>query len=554
MKQHHDTQDALKRAALSGDYDFGKLYEYAVRIKYLPRYMRGRYRAADKLVNRKNCEVHMRGFLTEAMQFAQLTPYETRMSSSDTIWTGRGKNNFRVSHTGVSLNSNIVQVHGRAQSNLVTRIFSSSKPLIDSLEDFVRTANGRYAHKDDTIEAILCLDPLTADVVLDRESSEICKLIYPYHYQDKIYHYAHRELAIAVILNNVRDVGYILKTDTTSFFRLKAIVLTDGAIVAKDVTYKTCSTCGSTYINSCPAIHNTAVSPYHSLTRYNRAPVARWKVGIEIEKEDDDMRCEAAHKIRKYGFIKETDGSLNGNIGFEIISDTFDLMGIEVEVALKNIADYVNAKYSKRCGGHIHISDNTQSPRRLYESLAGYFPLLYAMYPSRIKVNYCQAMKASRMASVDKYAAVVARGNTVEFRIFPSPKNLDTLMFRIQLLRYMVLHPEKNPSVVLARMIDPDTGLHKILRTAYTNSKLIEKAMKVANMIRDIEFDKVIITRYLRETCKKTTTTSAIHNQETLMRQIESNGVEADIEVASEAQIALGSMPITTARLQAIHV
>lgn len=218
---------------------------------------------------------------------------------------------------------------------------------------------------------------------------------------------------------------------------------------------------------------------YHSgLGRVTIDDFAKWRVGFEIEKEDGDAgRIYYKDLYDRTKWCKESDGSLDSNIGYELVSPVYDLYGKSLDAALKDndIRTLINASYSNNCGGHIHVSCGEYNTEQLFEGFSGFYPLLYAMYEFRIDRSYCQAKKKHEYYRKDKYSAVYIRDYTVEFRIFSAVKNVDNLIWRRDLLRIMADNFNKSELDVLNMMVTPSSKLYKHLRKVFTQESMIDK-------------------------------------------------------------------------------
>lgn len=221
---------------------------------------------------------------------------------------------------------------------------------------------------------------------------------------------------------------------------------------------------------------------YHSGEgREDLAKKARLKVGFEIEKEDDNVSksINASYLVTKTGWAFEEDGSLDDDCGFEAVSPILDLESDEqILGSLMSIEKYVNAKYTENCGGHIHVSDTTRTPQEIFDQTTGYRPLLFTLYPNRINKSYCAAKRKDEYTADSHDQAVNITDETVEFRIFPSPKNISVVMFRVKLLRYMLLNPADNPIKVLEQLWSKNSELYKLLRKVYTPEEIDERLSK----------------------------------------------------------------------------
>lgn len=240
---------------------------------------------------------------------------------------------------------------------------------------------------------------------------------------------------------------------------------------------------------------------YHSsrLDRIHKEPNASWKIGFEIEKEDDDVGCIHYKQLyERTRWIKESDGSLN-NDGYELISPSYDLFSNKIEEDMKDedIEALINGDYSdERCGGHIHLSSINHNTEVLFEGVSGFFPLLYSLYEFRINENYCKARKKHDYYRKDKYSAVFIRDYTIEFRIFSAVKSVSNLLWRRDLIRIMVENFNKSEVDVLRMMVNQKSKLYFHLRKILSHEDIIKKIdlfLKYAEIYCNKKISKPII-------------------------------------------------------------
>ena len=210
------------------------------------------------------------------------------------------------------------------------------------------------------------------------------------------------------------------------------------------------------------------VAPYHSSD--NSRPVyfnasgqrSPYLIGYEIEKEDEDAKYkhtlrEIRNDLTASRWRKETDSSLDGQTGFELISPPYELDVMKIDNQLRDhpmLRPMINADYSSNCGGHIHLSKAHTSGTDLYKSIQGYTPLLHAMYQNRAEnISYCRAksiekMKAESVANIGqagRYQAVNIMQDRIEFRIFSAVRNVNNLIWRTRLIELMLNNPTEDP-------------------------------------------------------------------------------------------------------------
>ncbi len=238
---------------------------------------------------------------------------------------------------------------------------------------------------------------------------------------------------------------------------------------------------------------------YHSGNRHfdNEARNAEWRIAYEVEKEDDHYRsCESAHDcFDRTRWAKERDGSLCDSTGFEFISPVFDMFNVTADT-FRNVEGYINADYSKDCGGHINISHITMIPREVYDSIKSYMPMLYALYNGRVKNTYCPAISKHNSAN-DKYGAVYIKDSRLEFRIFSAVKNVTNILWRTELIKYMVSNRNVSEAQVLKNMLDGRSKLHSLLRQVYSVDQIIKKGEMFYTYCRQYSFEVIDTHNYL---------------------------------------------------------
>lgn len=239
---------------------------------------------------------------------------------------------------------------------------------------------------------------------------------------------------------------------------------------------------------------NHRLMQYHEGRRImtNQARKSRFKCGVEVEKEDGDVEINADAVYDETKWCVETDASLDSEIGYEAVSPVLPLdfkYHKFLEKEINKVRYLIDAKHSASCGGHIHISDTKRKPIEIARDIRGYMPLLYAMYPKRCDRVYS---KARQFKDIFRYpaehcSAFNVGNRTCEVRIFPSPKNADTLMWRLKLLHLMLLNPRKYADDVV-RDIRYKNALYLHLRLVYTDEQILKKMTKMATYT---EFNKI---------------------------------------------------------------
>jgi hypothetical protein len=264
--------------------------------------------------------------------------------------------------------------------------------------------------------------------------------------------------------------------------------------------YENCSECEDNNEEE----ENNLLFDYHSGHRSDLTDSKTvYKIGFEVEKEDKEMRNKetAFELFETTGWAKEHDGSLNGETGFELISPIFDLFSDKIVESFNKVTDYLDAKQSKSCGGHINYSIKGLQPQETFKTIEGYLPLLYSLYENRITNRYCLAKKSKELIfnTEDKYQSVAIKNNRIEFRIFSGVKSKKHLVWRLELIKIFALNPRKNPWEVLKDLCDKESHLHTHLLQVFSEKaieKKIELFVKYTNEIEEICLNNILTSDF----------------------------------------------------------
>lgn len=228
---------------------------------------------------------------------------------------------------------------------------------------------------------------------------------------------------------------------------------------------------------------------YQSINFDNKS---KYRIGYEIEKEDSEVlesiNIQDFETDTNYKWRKERDGSLDNDAGYELISPTFEFNIDKIFEHIegnKILVEHINAEYSTRCGGHIHLSEKGLEGKELFEKIKGYTPLLYALYYGRVDKNYCKG-KANRDLAYEneKYQAIKIHHDRVEFRIISAVINVKTLKWRTKLLMMILQNPTHD---VIRAYYNVDTKFTKLLKQTYTDSKLVDLKERFIKFTKQFE-------------------------------------------------------------------
>jgi hypothetical protein len=269
---------------------------------------------------------------------------------------------------------------------------------------------------------------------------------------------------------------------------------------------------------------------YHGARRQDFSNNSEWKVGLEIEKEDESVKEDVYHRnlYDKYGWSKERDGSLNEDSGFELISPIYDLYGDKMlaDIQSYDLLKCINANKSSACGFHLNISNKTLSEelvttkdsfkatKELFKKyFSNYTLLFYALYQERTTGEYSKKKKNKEylFASKDKYSAFNFKRECLEIRIFKAIENINELLWNIKLIKHIIENPIKNSlslfsDVKLKQLIEERHDYNEIVTAMLEESSYkettIEKLKKKYNIKVEL---KIKLTPYSE-------TETGIHN------------------------------------------
>lgn len=201
--------------------------------------------------------------------------------------------------------------------------------------------------------------------------------------------------------------------------------------------------------------------------------------GIEIEKNEmPDFDFDRQDIYEKTGAVLEKDSSVSD--GFELKTPVYNLMSKKTDKRLEKLRGFADVKNVEGAGGHIGFSMTGKNDEELLDLCAGWLPLIYSMYKKRLTNTYCTGKKIDELkGSGDKFQAIRMRGNYIEFRIFSSVKNFNTVLFRLNFFRIMAANLGKNFSSVIGMAINKNSQLYKLLtKDVYSDGDKFERLIK----------------------------------------------------------------------------
>ena len=221
-------------------------------------------------------------------------------------------------------------------------------------------------------------------------------------------------------------------------------------------------------------------------------------IGFEVEKEDsevkesiyiDDFECTTDGIWRK-----ESDGSLNDESGFELVSPTFELNTKKIFELIESnteLVKHINAAYSLACGGHINISQAGLTGAELFDKIQGYTPLFHALYYKRINKTYSKGKSNQDLKnSNEKYQSVKIHNNRVEYRIISAVPNINTMKWRCKLMELILKNQTASPQIAFFNF---KTKFSKLISEMYQGEKLENLEKRIIKY--SLEFEDISITR-----------------------------------------------------------
>lgn len=234
---------------------------------------------------------------------------------------------------------------------------------------------------------------------------------------------------------------------------------------------------------------------YHEKIRQDISNNSMYKIGLEVEKEDLYQLEKEYPEDLFYctNWIKEEDGSLNED-GFELVSPVFpfdiekNIFEQEIIInSINEVSDYINAEFTESCGGHINISCKNLTSRDLLFKISGYIPLLYSIYEKRVKNTFSEA-KQLKLYNDRKLAFRLKELGVLEIRIFPAVKNVNNLLWRIELIRLFIKYSTNQYKVALHNISNPKHEIHQHLLKVFNKEQLLQKCKLFAGYLCSIDY------------------------------------------------------------------
>ena len=223
-------------------------------------------------------------------------------------------------------------------------------------------------------------------------------------------------------------------------------------------------------------------------------------IGFEIEKEDKEVKESlyiSDFKDSAPLWRKERDGSLNDESGYELISPTYELKVGKIKKEIQEnsmLLAHINAKHSKSCGGHINISEVGKTGEKLFNDLKGYTPLFHALYYGRVDKNYSKGKSNEKLLSEnEKYQSIKIHDNRVEYRIISAVPDFDTLIWRAQLMDFILNNQTECTKEAFFKL---NTTLLPLIKKVYKTPErlnaLIDRVIKYTLQFENVTLNKEV--------------------------------------------------------------
>lgn len=232
-------------------------------------------------------------------------------------------------------------------------------------------------------------------------------------------------------------------------------------------------------------LSKTLKNPYHHGGRHIDSSSIEFpfRIGFEIEKEDPDVANKitnnAYERTLPSGWVIETDGSLNAATGFELVTRAYNLRWIKgLERDIELASELIDAQFSTKCGGHVHISDARYTNHQLLDRIAPWIPLFMTLYARRtIKNNHCvpSLAKYPKDSGTKHHTVILHRSGTVEIRAFTAVRNRKNMLWRVRLIEMMLnsVREEAMSFVRMKDMLGPKGELRELLLQTYTREEFL---------------------------------------------------------------------------------
>ncbi len=248
---------------------------------------------------------------------------------------------------------------------------------------------------------------------------------------------------------------------------------------------------------------NKGLARYHSQSgREDLRGKGVFGIGFEVEKVSSANR-DKVHSdllLQQCKWVAESDSSL-GDSGYELISPIYNLMSRKLITKdcefLKDLMK--TTRLNSKCGGHINVSKKGLTSAELLDTIRGYASLFYAMDENRMHAEYSRVRKfIDYKESATKYNCFnVSNSQRLEIRIFSEVESAEHLLKRYEFIRHVLTNPTKRTETVAAKLLDPSSPLHNLVKDLNKDPiKMAAKMIVHSEAIDNERFTAMIHTQF----------------------------------------------------------
>jgi len=151
----------------------------------------------------------------------------------------------------------------------------------------------------------------------------------------------------------------------------------------------------------------------------------------------------------------------------------------------------------------LTFSSSEYTANELIEGVAGFIPLMYAMYNGRLCNSYCEPKQKWVYHRGSGRDAVNIRGNrsvseadgkvfgAVEFRLFSAVRSVSNLLWRRDFMKIVANNINKSEKDVLRMLCNPNSLLFKHLIKVYDTDKIVNKVQMFVRYSKEYNFRKL---------------------------------------------------------------
>lgn len=203
-----------------------------------------------------------------------------------------------------------------------------------------------------------------------------------------------------------------------------------------------------------------------------------FRIGFEIEKEDrsiyDKIFSEGIDLPSDWIVMRDTSLKSSPPRGFEIVTSAYNLTKDYNKIinTFNKYREYINADYTKYCGGHISISKLGMNSIELAREQKPMLCFFINMSPQRLKNININSYGFNETLSISKKHKPFhcSANGRMEIRVLPAVKSVKQIIRRMDVVRWF-LENKPNTVTTLNQMIDKNGFLRKIYTPVYGSER-----------------------------------------------------------------------------------